>query len=544
VTTYEDSQRWLENTIQQLHRAIFQHNDRLVFVQRQGDVYVQNQSVGLIIRNLQIMLNEIDISNSFVILLSNNSNLHTELAYIKTISQDPVPITGIIVDDGEHTPVIIDKQPMSLKEFYQYGSVNPLKISLSELSKKEEALLTTSKVFCIYPWIHLNASPTGDAMPCCMAAPESGGIVGNSRSTSLVKIWNNDKMKQLRTNMLTEQPSGACNRCYEQEQSGFFSGRQSANKHHGHHISRVLETAPDGTLDRFEMVYWDIRFSNLCNLRCRSCGHIYSSQWYKDQVELAGPNWAKMNTVLNYAGKNKNDMWEQLSTHIPYVEQIYFAGGEPLIMEEHYNILDELELRKSFDVRLVYNTNFNEVHLKNRTVFDYWKKFNGVSVGASLDAMGARAEYIRKGSDWDKIERNRELMLKECPRVDFYISCTLSIMNALHITDFHRSWVDRGYIQPQDFNVNILLDPHFYRIDIATPAYKQQIKEKFEEHLAWLRPLDRLNRATQGFESAINFLTTTDNSNLLPMFWAKTRELDIIRKENVLTAIPELKALL
>ena len=104
------------------------------------------------------------------------------------------------------------------------------------------------------------------------------------------------------------------------------------------------------------MTYWDIRFSNLCNLSCRSCGHIFSSSWYKDQVALAGPEWAKNNSVLNYAGRFETDMMEQLMEHLDYVEQIYFAGGEPLMMDEHYVILDELERRGRFDVRLIYNT--------------------------------------------------------------------------------------------------------------------------------------------------------------------------------------------
>ena len=115
----------------------------------------------------------------------------------------------------------------------------------------------------------------------------------------LTSVKNGESMKQLRMNMLSEKSSDACTRCYEQESSGFFSGRKSANKHHGHHIDRVAETKDDGALDRFEMTYWDIRFSNLCNLRCRSCGHIFSSQWYQDQAKLAGGDWAKNHKVLN-----------------------------------------------------------------------------------------------------------------------------------------------------------------------------------------------------------------------------------------------------
>jgi organic radical activating enzyme len=336
--------------------------------------------------------------------------------------------------------------------------------------------------------------------------------------------------------MLNERPNPVCGRCYEQEESGFFSGRRSANKHHGHHVKRIDD-------DKFQMSYWDIRFSNLCNLSCRSCGHIFSSSWYQDQAKLAGGTWKDQNKALNYAGRTETDMWEQLIPHLDYVEQIYFAGGEPLMMAEHYNILDELERRGRFDVRLIYNTNFTHVKLKDRTVFDYWKKFSSVAVGASLDAMGPRAEYVRRGTVWDTVERNRAHMIETCPAVDFYISPTLSILNAWHLPDFHRNWVNREFIQPQDLNVNILQDPTHLRIDMATPLYKQQLQDKYLAHIEWLRPLDSLQRATVGFESAVNFMTATDNSHLLPKFWDKTRELDAIRGEHILSVLPELAVL-
>ena len=403
-----------------------------------------------------------------------------------------------------------------------------------ELTDRERWLLTESRTFCIYPWIHLHAYPTGEAYPCCHA--EMAHPVGNCKKNTLAEIWQDAPMRRLREDMLSETPNAACARCYEQEQSGFFSGRRSANKHHGHHI-RKLESNP------FEMTYWDIRFSNLCNLRCRSCGHIFSSQWYQDQARLAGSEWKARNQVLNYAGRTELDMWEQLEPHLDYVEQIYFAGGEPLLMEEHYRILDELVRRELFHVRLIYNTNFTHTDLKGRSVFEYWKQFHSVAVGASLDASGSRAEYIRKGTHWPTVERNRRDMLDMCPGVDFYISPTLSIMNAWHLPDFHRAWVEQGLIRPQDLNVNILQDPAHYRIDIAPMKYKQRLRIKFEEHLEWLRPKDSLQRATVGFESAIKFMMATDNTHLIDVFWRKTHELDTIRNENVLTAIPELECL-
>jgi hypothetical protein len=228
---------------------------------------------------------------------------------------------------------------------------------------------------------------------------------------------------------------------------------------------------------------------------------------------------------------------------LDYVEQIYFAGGEPLLMEEHYNILEELVRRKRFDVRLIYNTNFTHTELKGRSVFEYWKLFDSVAVGASLDDSGARAEYIRKGTDWAVVENNRREMLAVCPQVDFYISPTLSIMNAWHLPDFHRDWVAKGLIQPQDLNVNILQDPAYYRIDIAPAEYKEELSTQYLNHILWLRDQDPLGRATQGFESAITFMMATDNTHLIDTFWRKTHELDAIRKENILDVIPELAAL-
>lgn len=537
---YETAQTWLGTQCQSLRRDQYEQNQRLVFILERGDFYIKNANIGLILRNLQVILNEIDISNFFVIVISTNPDLEQELDTIKKISLDPVPITGIAVP-GTWIRSNLDTHPVSQKEIYQYGNLNPIKINLQQLSKREQFLLTDSKIFCIYPWTHMHAWPTGQAFPCCMSEP--AGQIGDVRQQTLKEIWNSSKMRELRLNMLDQRTNTACTRCYEQEESGFFSGRKSANKHHGHHIERVLETQPDGTLDRFEMTYWDVRFSNLCNLRCRSCGHIFSSQWHQDQAQLAGPEWAKTNKVLNYAGRTETDMWEQLVQHLDYVEQIYFAGGEPLIMEEHYSILEELERRGRFDVRLIYNTNFTHTDLKGRSVFDYWKKFQSVAVGASLDAMGPRAEYIRKGTVWDRVERNRRDMLEICPRVDFYVSPTLSIMNAWHLPDFHRDWVNLGLIQPKDLNVNILQDPDFYRIDIAPMQFKNRLKIRYEEHLEWLRPQDPLNRATVGFESAITFMMATDNTPLIENFWRKTHQLDEIRRERLLDVLPELDAL-
>jgi radical SAM protein with 4Fe4S-binding SPASM domain len=473
-----------------------------------------------VICSVQRIINEVDISNCFILITTGYSEINE--------------VISMLADDISTDKNLINFEICNKQFFLD----DQKKIKSSDLlNDRKKFLLTESKTFCMYPWIHLHAHPTGDAYPCCHA--EMSEKLGNCQQQSMKEIWSGDKMKQLRNDMLNERKSTSCVRCYEKEESGFVSGRQYANKYHGHHIKRVDETQEDGTYDNFKMTYWDIRFSNLCNLSCRSCGHIFSSSWYQDQKELAGPDWAKENKPLIWAGRHETDILEQLMEHIDYVEHISFAGGEPLMMDEHYRILEELERRKRFDVALVYNTNFTKTKLKDRSVFDYWCKFDSVAVGASLDAMGPRAEYIRKGTDWVEIERNRELMIELCPNVEFCVSPTLSIQNALHLPDFHRDWVEKGLIKAHEFNINLLHDPGWLRLDIATQPYKDKIRIKIEKHLDWLRPLDKLNRATVGFESALKFLEG-NNISQLPTFWERMSELDIIRGEDLLTAIPEL----
>ena len=433
---------------------------------------------------------------------------------------------------------------------YNYNDRKPEFIDINELTDRQRELLLESETFCMLPWTHIHAWPTGQVYPCCLA--DGKHAIGNLREKTLEELWNDEPMRELRRNMLTNTKNDTCRKCYEQEDAGFHSMRYSGNKRFGHNINQVDNTLEDGTLTTMNITYWDIRFSNLCNLRCRSCGHIFSSNWYDDQAAIIdddkqvdgwGKFWKKNNNRVEYAGRTQTDAWEQLEPHIDHVEHIYFAGGEPLIMEEHYRILNALIAKGKTDVRLIYNTNFTELRYKKQNVLELWNQFSNVCVGASLDDMGARAEYMRKNCDWKQIEENREQMLKICPQVDFYISPTLSVMNAFSIVDFHRDWVNKGFLKPQDLNVNILQDPDHYRLDILPHQYKVDVKELYLEHMEWLRPLDNLKRAITGFESAINFMMADDKSHMIPEFKRKTAQLDKIRGENLLDVIPELRYL-
>ena len=131
-----------------------------------------------------------------------------------------------------------------------------------------------------------------------------------------------------------------------------------------------------------------------------------------------------------------------------------------------------------YHVRLIYNTNFSKTKFKDIDVFELWNKFDSVSIGASLDAEGARGELMRKGTKWDETVANRKRMLEVCPQVDFYISSTVGLVNALHVPDFHKNWVEQGLIKPQDFNFNLLQFPLWQRMDLLPQEFKEQVKQK------------------------------------------------------------------
>ena len=434
---------------------------------------------------------------------------------------------------------------MTVKGFYDkgydYNARAPYFIERSELTEEEYRKLTHSDTFCMLPWMHMHAFPDGRVYPCCLA--EYFHPVGDLRKNTMREVWNQSKYKAMRVNMLADKPCVECTKCYEQERHGAFSMRNDANRNYGHMIKEVNQTQADGTHDEFKIRYWDVRFSNLCNFRCRSCGPIFSSNWYSDHVKLYNRKPDVLGRDMDrveYAAGDEDSMERQMAEHVPYLEQVYFAGGEPLIMKEHYTLLEKLIEAGKTDIRLQYNTNFSELAFKDKHVFEYWQHFKNVSVGASLDGMGAQAELIRKGADWRQTVDNRERMMREVPHVDFYVSSTVSSMNVLHVLKFHKEWTRLGLIKAKDWNINLCQSPDWYRPDIFPTWFKEQeIYPAYEEHIAWLDPQDSLRRATTGYQSLISLMKATDASSYWPRFVEECAKLDFVRDEDFWATFPE-----
>ena len=151
--------------------------------------------------------------------------------------------------------------------------------------------LAEGDAFCILPWIHMHPWPDGRVFTCCLS--EHDNPVGNLNENDLDECYNSETMKQFRLDMLNNKKISNCNRCYELEDLGHDTLRKRSNgefvlEKYNLHKSKahvVQETNTDGSVDDVNLTYVDIRFSNICNMRCRTCGPDLSSQWFEDAVD-------------------------------------------------------------------------------------------------------------------------------------------------------------------------------------------------------------------------------------------------------------------
>jgi sulfatase maturation enzyme AslB (radical SAM superfamily) len=406
--------------------------------------------------------------------------------------------------------------------------------------------------FCPAPYFSYYIDTNNKLSACCIQNAGNNKFAPDIvAGTPLKETYNHQNFVEMRRDLVSGVKNKQCERCWMNEEINTRSMRNSMLDwmHQWSGAEEYVRNSitEEHTVDEPVIHYIDIRFDNTCNLRCRTCFSHYSTSWYPEEKEYHSQfpdKIGKMHMAQPIQFTSANVTVDELKENLRSAKRIYFAGGEPLIMEEHYRLLKTLIDRKMTHVRLIYNTNFTNMSYKKLNVLDLWPEFDSVSVGASLDAMGPLGEYMRKGTNWSEVERNREEMLVKCPKVDFYISPTLSVMNAWQLPEFHKNWVSRGLIKAQDLNVNILQDPAHYRIDTLPHNIKLEIQQAYQEHIAWLEPQDPLTRATIGFKGAINFMMSEDKTDLLPLTKQKLEILDKVRNESLEHTVPQLYEIL
>lgn len=375
-------------------------------------------------------------------------------------------------------------------------------------------------------------APNGNVLPCCVA--DHGKPVGNLKQNSLEEIWDSPGIKQLRQDMLDDKPNAMCSMCDSIDAKGGTSKRQISNTVFKQHIPIATEVDT-----KFNMRFWDVRFSNLCNLRCRTCSQDFSTSWYQDAKKMNRiPVWQE--SPLLYPGKHEHDLFEQMMQNIQHIDGINFAGGEPLMMAEHYAVLDELLKAGKTDTRIVYNTNLSSLTFKDKNVLDYWEKFTNIRISISIDGSGARGELIRKNLVWDELVENFQQVKARVPHADINVTATLGAMNSYHIVDFHKELVAMRLIEPRDFYIILLHQPAHLRLNVLPKAMNEELQALYGEHLEWLKTQTDTNVVMSGFTGALNMLKS-GHSLGINTFLAYTRELDEIRGESFFAVFPELQ---
>jgi|SaaInlStandDraft_4_1057021.scaffolds.fasta_scaffold01099_10 radical SAM protein with 4Fe4S-binding SPASM domain len=510
----------LQLEINELYKTAYGQEQRIL-IHSSLDQY-NTSSYGTLLKTVQTIINKVDISNFFILFLTTNHNVESEYTHIlKNFSSDNISFE-IYKCFGK-----FKKIDTLITE------VIPQNVMLDNLTKNTANIIDNNKNFCIMPWIQTQVRPNGLVYPCCVY--NSNSAVGDVNDNSLSEIFNNESMRQIRTDMLNDIPIHGCEVCSINESSEKATFRQSANNKFLHHIPRTENTGDDGAFP-YEHVAWDIRFNNLCNLKCRTCSPHSSTSWFADSKLINGN--LEYQQLLRPSG-----VFSQYMEHLDHVEYIYFAGGEPLIIKECWDILESLYKQERFDIELVFNTNFTNLTFRGKSIFDYWGAFNHIHIGASLDAMGTRAEYWRSGTKWDTIVNNRYMMLQKLPEVGFSIDATVSLVNALHIPHFHKAWVKDGLIIPEQFNPKVLDYPSVFSLKNAPRKLKQKIYNKISTHIDWLIPLDKTEKSVTSFKSILTALTDETSIFDANGFWKKITQIDNIRNEKLIDVFPELECL-
>ncbi len=388
--------------------------------------------------------------------------------------------------------------------------------------------------------MHARLSQTGTVMPCCRAA--LGFEYGDLRNEKLEDVMNGEKARELRRALMLDQAHPACADCHNVEKLGSTSLRNEANRDFSDLFELVDETAEDGRIENVKMRFLDLRFSNLCNFRCRTCNHHSSTAWAAEM----GSSLSEFDREIKRPTKSREELWSLLEDAIPLLRRVYFAGGEPLLDEDHYGFLDRLINAGRTDVELIYNTNFSKLRFQDRDVLKLWSQFSNVKVYASFDGVGAKGELIRKGMTWNRMIENFRSLSHGAPHVVFIVNPTICVLNAFHITDAIAEWMELGMVtKAKSLKFNFLTEPRYLSVDILSAEERERLREHYKTFLSGLA---RTTSETLLLKIAFELRSVIQSLAEEPVgarqeFREFTHSLDKLRGESFVQAFPEYQEL-
>lgn len=429
-----------------------------------------------------------------------------------------------------------------------------------------------NNTFCPIPWNFQAIRANGDLRVCCQAnvtknqgvIRKDDGTAYNAGRDSLVDARNNNMLKIMRLNMLNGVWNDECGRCRSEEENGLNSRRQYEQRNWKLTVEQARsKTKEDGSIDIDEcpVVYYDLRFGNFCNLKCRMCGPTDSSAWYDDWIELTGSNKFKDTSGIMEIKETKKGLqveafnwpeyepfWEQLEANIHNIEHVYFAGGEPMLIERHYDFLERcVEKDAAKHIVVEYNTNMSTLPSR---VTNLWKQFKQVRVGASVDGFGSVVEYQRHPAKWDKIYKNLQVLDQLPNNVFSWLAFTVTAYNVNHMVDFMK-WklIESGFkrINPSLLKPivthHVAHHPKHLNVRVLPTKFKQDVTKKFDEFNQWVIDNNFNSNIIEQAESISKGIINYMNSESYyetewDHFVKYTRGLDKIRNESLVNVEP------
>lgn len=373
-----------------------------------------------------------------------------------------------------------------------------------------------SSTFCPIPWIFQAVRSNGDMRICCQAnvtknkgvLRKADGTAFNAGKDSLSSSRNSDLMIEVRKNMINGKWSEECGRCKIEEENGLISRRKYEQDKNLYSFSDAeKDTNLDGTIDteQVPIQYYDLRFGNFCNLKCRMCGPTDSNAWYEDWVSLT--NTMTFNessgpvTIREIDGKFQTDQyswpsyepfWNNLEQNISNIRYVYFAGGEPMLIERHYDFLERcVKAGTSQNISIEYNTNMSTIPTR---ILNLWDKFKHVNIGASVDGYKEILEYQRNPANWEKVYNNLQKIDQLPDNVYAWLAVTVTAYNVNHIVDFMK-WklLESGFKKINSSNKRRIITHHIahhpkhLNIRVLPDEMKMIIVQRYKEFVIWVK---------------------------------------------------------
>jgi hypothetical protein len=243
----------------------------------------------------------------------------------------------------------------------------------------------------------------------------------------------------------------------------------------------------------------------------------------------------------------KEDIMIYVDRFINDVEEIYFAGGEPFIMEEHYIILEKLIAAGNTKCRIRYNTNFTSLKFKKWDLIKLWKPFikdniDNVRIFASLDAIEEVAEYSRKGTKWPAVEDNIKRIHENGMNV--WTSTTISIFNLFELPRFIDRMYELGIPMNKMQMNNVLTFPYYYCINILPDKLKEYAVTILDNHIKKISGIEEHLNIKNYYDVIKKYLYSEPHKSMEKSFESLKRfseTKDMFRNESFVKTFPYYK---